>query len=127
MIDYGWIYHGRNARARKKLNYIMVGYIVPDMASKKKNPNSRHGKLADGTSQTSITMKKELLQKAKAAAQKDGRSLSNWLEQLVKNSLILTIAGLLVFHLARSPRVWNAAALTATAKAAWSHVVKLAR
>lgn len=40
--------------------------------------------LAEGTAQTSITMNRELLEKCKAAAQEEGRSLSNWLEQLVR-------------------------------------------
>lgn len=40
--------------------------------------------LAEGTAQTSITMNRELLEKCKAAAQAEGRSLSNWLEQLVR-------------------------------------------
>ena len=42
--------------------------------------------LAEGTAQTSITMNRELLEKCKAAAKAEGRSLSNWLEQLVKRT-----------------------------------------
>jgi len=53
----------------------------------KKKGESRHGKLAETTGQTSITMNKELLARCRAAAASDGRSLSNWLEQLVKKSL----------------------------------------
>ncbi len=48
---------------------------------------SRHGKLADGTAQTSVTMKKEIMERARAAAKADGRSLSNWLEQIAKKAL----------------------------------------
>ncbi len=52
--------------------------------SSKKKPESRHGVLADTTAQTSITMNKALLAKAKAAAKKEGRSLSNWLSRIVE-------------------------------------------
>lgn len=52
----------------------------------KKKTESRHGLLSENTAQTSITMNKELLRKAKAEAKKEGRSLSNWLEQVVKRS-----------------------------------------
>jgi hypothetical protein len=54
------------------------------MSRAKKKSGSRHGMLAEGTAQTSITMNRELLEKCKAAAQEEGRSLSNWLEQLVR-------------------------------------------
>lgn len=50
----------------------------------KKNPLSRHGKLSENTAQTSITMNKKLLLRAKAAAKAEGRSLSNWIEQLAR-------------------------------------------
>jgi hypothetical protein len=62
------------------------------MSRPKKKTESRHGKLAEGTAQTSITMNKELLAKCKAAAQAEGRSLSNWLEQLVKRSQAGTVS-----------------------------------
>jgi hypothetical protein len=54
---------------------------------KKKKGTTRHGMLAETTGQTSITMNKELLAKCRAAARAEGRSLSNWLEQLAKRSL----------------------------------------
>lgn len=54
------------------------------MSSKKKNTESRHGKLSEGRSQTSITMRKELMDKAKAEAEREGRSLSNFIEQIAK-------------------------------------------
>ena len=60
--------------------------IFPGMSAKKKTA-SRHGKLADTTGQTSITMNKELLAKCRSAARDEGRSLSNWLEQLAKKTL----------------------------------------
>jgi len=69
------------------------------MSVKKKNPDSRHGKLSDKTAQTSITMNKELLEKCRAEAEREGRSLSNWLEQLAKNSFKLLAAALLLWWL----------------------------
>ena len=57
------------------------------MNTPKKKAQTRHGKLAEGTAQTSITMRKEVMEKARAAAEADGRSLSNWLEQVAKKAL----------------------------------------
>lgn len=57
------------------------------MEAKKKNPNSRHGKLAENRVQTSITMNKSLMIKAKEEAEREGRSLSNLLEQITKKYL----------------------------------------
>lgn len=45
-----------------------------------------HGR-AEGKTQTSISLRRELLEAAKAAAEKDNRSLSNWLEILLKEKL----------------------------------------
>ena len=45
---------------------------------------SKHGKRADGKAQTSISMREDLMERARAEAAKDGRSLSNWLEQLLR-------------------------------------------
>lgn len=59
----------------------------PRSMSAKKKTASRHGKLAETTAQTSITMNKQLLAKCRAVAGSEGRSLSNWLEQLVKKTL----------------------------------------
>jgi hypothetical protein len=94
-----------------------------DMNSPKKK-SSRHGKLAETTGQTSITMNKELLDRAKKAAKAEGRSLSNWLEQLVKKSMLLFIFSLAGWHALRSPAPgkassWTPAALIASAKAGW--------
>ena len=83
--------------------------------STKKKTESRHGKLADTTTQTSITMNKALMAKAKAAAEAEGRSLSNWLEQLVKKSVPLLVLSFLAFHLWRSPSKWTLSALSKTA------------
>jgi len=41
--------------------------------------------------------------------------------------MALALAGLLIYHIGRGPKAWTAAELTATAKAAWSKVAKLAR
>jgi hypothetical protein len=57
------------------------------MKTPKSPKGSRHGKLAETTAQTSVTMKKEVMDKARAAAKADGRSLSNWLEQIAKKAL----------------------------------------
>lgn len=57
------------------------------MKTPKQPKKSRHGKLAEGTAQTSVTMKTEIMEKARAAAEADNRSLSNWLEQVAKKAL----------------------------------------
>ncbi len=83
--------------------------------STKTKTESRHGKLADTTTQTSITMNKALMTKAKAAAEAEGRSLSNWLEQLVKKSVPLLLIAFALCHLWRSPSKWSVSALGKTA------------
>lgn len=45
---------------------------------------SRHGKRAEGKTQTSITLSKETLERGRAAAAKENRSFSNWLEILLQ-------------------------------------------
>jgi hypothetical protein len=45
---------------------------------------SRHMKRADGKAQTSISMREDLLDQARHAAEAEGRSLSNWIEQMLK-------------------------------------------
>lgn len=48
-------------------------------------PNdSRHGKRADGKSQTSLSMREDLMNRAREEAAKEGRTLSNWIEQMLK-------------------------------------------
>lgn len=54
------------------------------MEPEKKKSKSRHGKLADGRSQTSVTMDEELLEWARQQARNDRRSLSNWLAMLAE-------------------------------------------
>ena len=84
------------------------------MASKK-SPESRHGKLSENTTQTSITMNKKLMEMAKAEAKKEGRSLSNWLEQLVKKGLPPMLIAFTL--LTRTPSDWTSKALLATGNA----------
>ena len=86
--------------------------------STKKKTESRHGKLSDNTVQTSITMNKALMDKAKVSAKAEGRSLSNWLEQIVKKSLPPLLIAFTAFHLSRTPSDWSQKALVKTGKAA---------
>jgi hypothetical protein len=55
---------------------------------KKAKPRS-HAR-AQGKTQTSISLKQELLEAAKLAAEKENRSFSNWLEILLKEKLATT-------------------------------------
>ena len=50
-----------------------------------KTPRSHNR--AESKAQTSISLRKELLDAAKEAADRDNRSLSNWLEILLKEKL----------------------------------------
>lgn len=60
------------------------------MASKKSAPQRKqYGRRADGKTQTTLSLTEEVLAKAKKAAEEDGRSLSNFIEQLLKKSLLL--------------------------------------
>jgi len=52
-----------------------------------KTSQSRHGVRADGKTQTSISLRGDLLAAAKKAAGEENRSLSNWLENLLKEKL----------------------------------------
>lgn len=45
---------------------------------------TRHQKRADGKTQTSISLREDILERAKKQADAEGRSLSNWLEQMLK-------------------------------------------
>lgn len=54
-------------------------------------------------------------------------NLADWLRSLITKGAGVIIAGLLIYHIGRGPKAWTAAELTATAKAAWSKVAKLAR
>jgi hypothetical protein len=47
-------------------------------------PSSRHGRRAENKTQTSISLRLDLLTAAQNAATAEGRTFSNWLEQLLK-------------------------------------------
>lgn len=48
-------------------------------------PASRHGVRAENKTQTSISLRLDLLSAAQQAAAGEGRTFSNWLEQLLKD------------------------------------------
>jgi hypothetical protein len=52
-----------------------------------KKAKSRSHDRAAGKGQTSISLRQELLDAAKLAAEKENRSFSNWLEMLLKEKL----------------------------------------
>ncbi|HEX2746432.1 MAG TPA: hypothetical protein VHM91_00425 [Verrucomicrobiales bacterium] len=56
------------------------------MSTKKKTSSSRkqYGRRAEGKTQTTISLSEAVYEKAKKNADADGRSLSNYLEQLLK-------------------------------------------
>ena len=98
--------------------------------SAKKAPRKQYGRRGAGKTQTTISLSDEALAKAKRNADADGRSLSNYLEQLLKSLPLLILAGLLAYHFARvgaSPRAWTGAKLAGTAKAAWAQLQHLTK
>ncbi len=64
---------------RRRWRMVYQGF----MAARAKR-GSRHGKRAEGKTQTSISMREDLILRAREEAARDGRSLSNWIEQLLK-------------------------------------------
>ena len=96
------------------------------MASKKQTRKT-YGRRAAGKTQTTISLSDESLAKAKKNAEAEGRSLSNYIEQLLKSAPLLLLGAFLAFHLTRTPKAWNAAALKATASAAWVKLQQVAR
>lgn len=48
---------------------------------------ARQGRRAPGKTQTSISLRQDLLDWARTEAQKDGRSLSNWIEQAIRSKM----------------------------------------
>ncbi len=54
-------------------------------------PRKNKPQRSEGKTATSISMSQETLNRAKEAAQQDGRTLSNWIEQLIKNSVKLIV------------------------------------
>ena len=53
--------------------------------SAKKQTRKTYGRRATGKTQTTISLSDEMLEKAKRNAEADGRSLSNYIEQLLKS------------------------------------------
>lgn len=86
----------------------------------KKQPRKTYGRRASGKTQTTISLSDEMLEKAKRNAEADGRSLSNYIEQLLKSLPLLLILALAAMHWHRSPRNWSPAAIQKTAAAAWA-------
>ena len=64
----------------------MIFFNGPYYWPMKKEKPRNHSR-AEGKAQTSISLRRELLEAAKEAAEKDNRSLSNWLEILLKEKL----------------------------------------
>jgi hypothetical protein len=54
------------------------------MTPKKKTVRRKYGRRAEGKTQTTISLSDAVYEKAKRNAEADGRSLSNYLEQLLK-------------------------------------------
>ncbi len=54
------------------------------MSTKKKPSRKQYGRRAEGKTQTTISLSEAVYEKAKKNADADGRSLSNYLEQLLK-------------------------------------------
>jgi len=54
-----------------------------------KKAGKRHGVRADGKSQTSVSLREEVLEAAREAAARENRSLSNWLENLLAEKLAI--------------------------------------
>ncbi|HWB04717.1 MAG TPA: hypothetical protein VG796_16940 [Verrucomicrobiales bacterium] len=53
-------------------------------AKKKTAARKKYGRRAEGKTQTTISLSDAVYEKAKSIAEADGRSLSNYLEQLLK-------------------------------------------
>lgn len=65
----------------------------------KKQTRKPYGRRAMGKTQTTISLSDETLAKAKQNAERDGRSLSNYIEQLLKSLPLLLAAALLIWWL----------------------------
>lgn len=60
---------------------------VKKSSSSAAKKETRHGRRAPGKTATSVSLSGELLDKARAAADADGRSFSNWLEKTLREAL----------------------------------------
>ena len=65
----------------------MPYYSVTQNYNLMKKANERSHARSEGKTQTSISLRKDILEAAKIAAEKDNRSLSNWLEILLRDKL----------------------------------------
>lgn len=93
----------------------------------KKQTRKQYGRRASGKTQTTISLSQDMLEKAKRNAEADGRSISNYIEQLLKSLPVLLLLAFLAFHVTRSPKRWTASALKQTASVAWVKVKQLAK
>lgn len=69
---------------KKKVENNDFGYTLGGMRT---NNRKKYGRRAPGKTQTTISLTDEVYNKARAAAEADGRSLSNYLEQLLKRDV----------------------------------------
>lgn len=81
----------------------------------------------DGKTQTTISLSDAMFAKAKQNAEADGRSLSNYIEQLLKALPLLALIAFLALHVTRSPKRWDAASLRQTAAVAVAKIHNLAK
>lgn len=86
-----------------------------------------YGRQAKGKTIKSISLDDEVSARAQKEADKRGMSFSEFVNGVLNGTIKLAIAVLLAYHVARSPKVWNAAALAGTAKAAWVNIQNLTK
>jgi len=88
-------------------------------------------KLKKGSSVTLSGLSASEYAEMERNASKKGMTPDEYVSQLVKSFLKLTVFAILFcflgYHMTRSPKRWTPAALVATAKTALVHVAKLAR
>ena len=89
-----------------------------------KTPKKQYGRRASGKTQTSLSLSDEVLEKARANAEKEGRSLSNYIEQLLKRTSIIAVIGFLSIHALRPSSRWTMRSLSSTAKAGLAAVLR---
>lgn len=82
---------------------------------KKPAPKKSTTQRAVGKTATSVSLSEETLERARQAAAQDGRSLSNWIENLIKTSIKLIIFLAFIAKLMSGPTDWSAEAVLASA------------
>lgn len=82
---------------------------------KKPAPKKSTTQRAAGKTATSVSLSEETLERARQAAAQDGRSLSNWLENLIKTSIKLIVFLAFIAKLIQGPTDWSAEALAGAA------------